>query len=325
LIEALKTVIHLPLNVNEGEGVALSKEYTVGTTYPVFILTDAEGNEINRWIGYTGGSTAFIRTLNTALRDITPIAQRESRFDANPTQKEALFLAGYFSKSGEHVKAIHYYRRGVALGGSKGYDYGYEIFSNTANAVWKEMLPYDSIYPVADHVLASALRKKDNTVKVAQLMTRLARKFDRYDGLGQYLVAAINITSQSPNDGSTHELLKADYALCIENDTLKATDIKKAAMGSGWEEQRDLFYEYSKWCLERKINLAEAEMYARKAINLVYPGMYRARVLGTVAEICEARGNYKEAIWNARQAISEDPDNLLYQNLLKRFQEASGK
>ncbi len=303
----------------------MSKEYSIGTTYPVFILTDAEGKEINRWIGYTGGSTALIRTLNQALQNITPIEQRESRFKAKPTQQEALFLAGYFSKSGEHVKAVEYYRRGFALSGGKGYDYTYEIFSNTANAVWKEMLVYDSIYPAADAALTSNGKRKENAIKVAQLMTRLARKFNEYDGLEEYLLAAINITSGSPSDKNTHELLKADYALCIENDTTEATNIKKATMGPGWGDQRDLFYEYSKWCLEREINLAEAEMYARKTINLVYPGMYRARVLGTVAEICEARGNYKEAIWNARQAISEDPDNLLYQNLLKRFQEKAGE
>jgi len=48
-------------------------------------------------------------------------------------------------------------------------------------------------------------------------------------------------------------------------------------------------------------------------------------VLGTVAEICEARGNLDGAIEAARSAINEDPDNLLYSNLLKRFEDAAGQ
>jgi tetratricopeptide (TPR) repeat protein len=321
LIEALKAVVHLPLNVNEDEGVALAKEYAVGTTYPVFVLTDSAGTEINRWIGYTGGSTVLIRTLNWALQDLTPIVNREARCKSNPSQKEALFLAGYFSKSGKYDKSVGYYRRAIGLGGGKGYDYAYEIFSNAANAVWNEMFPFDSVYPAADAVLTSKMNRKDNIVKVAQLMTRLSRKFDHYNGLEKYYQAAIDI---STGDKATQQLLKADYALCISNDTATATAIKKNTMGPGWENERDKFYEYAQWCLERRIHLDEAEMYARKAINLVYPGMYRARVLGTVAEICEARGDLDGAIEAAQLAINEEPDNLLYQNLLKRFQEAAG-
>ncbi len=293
----------------------------MGTTYPVFVLTDSAGTEINRWIGYTGGSTALIRTLNWALQDLTPIVSRESRFKSNPTKNEALFLAGYFSKSGKYDKSVAYYRRALNLG-SGGYDYAFEIFSNTANAVWNEMFPFDSVYPAADAVLTSNARRKDNIVKVAQLMTRLSRKFNNYRGLEKYIQAAIDI---SAGDNATRQLFKADYALCITNDTAAALSIKKKTMGPAWENNRDLFYEYARWCLERRINLDEAEMYARKTINLVYPGMYRARVLGTVAEICEARGNLDGAIEAVRSAMGEDPDNLLYQNLLKRFEDAAGQ
>jgi len=104
------------LNVNQDEGVALAKEYAVGTTYPVFVLIDSAGTEINRWIGYTGGSPALIRTLKWALQDLTPITDRESRFKTSPTKNEALFLAGYFSKSGKYDKSVAYYRRALDLG-----------------------------------------------------------------------------------------------------------------------------------------------------------------------------------------------------------------
>jgi predicted Zn-dependent protease len=42
--------------------------------------------------------------------------------------------------------------------------------------------------------------------------------------------------------------------------------------------------------------------------------------LNTVAEICFARGKKDEAIEAINRAIDEEPNNLLYQNQLERFQ-----
>ena len=255
------------------------------------------------------------------MQDLSTIDERMARFEATPIYKEGLFLAGYYSKIGEYLRSVDYYRRSVALGRAGSMDYAYQIFYNMANAVWNDMISFDSLFPAADAALRTNSNELGIEFKVAQLITRVARKVSRTGEIARYLQIGIDATGKIGGEQAKQDnaLLKADYTLYIEKDLVKATQIKKASLGSGWENDRDKFYEYAKWCLEREINLEEAEMYARKAINLVYPGKYRARVLGTVADICFARGNKDEAIRVINQAIAEDPDDLLYQNQLKRF------
>lgn len=299
----------------------MSKEFQVGFTYPVFVLTDNEGKVINQWIGYGGGAQEFIRSLKRALQDLSTIDEHIARFNNSPTYNEGLFLAGHFSKIGQYLQAVEYYRKSAGLGKSTYSDYSYEIFNNMANAVWKDMIPFDSLFSVADAVLHSKTAGADKEYKVAQLMTRVARKVGRTDEIAPYLQAGMTAAlgpNENKKDPKYRELL-ADYLLYCEKNLSQATQVKKITLGKGWEDDRDRFYDYSKWCLEREINLEEAEMYARKAINLVYPGMYRARVLNTVADICFARGKTEEAIEIINQAIDEDPDNLLYRNQLKRY------
>jgi tetratricopeptide (TPR) repeat protein len=323
LIEALKAVIHLPLNVSRGEGEGLSEHYKVGTTYPVFILTDKTGGVIKRWTGYTGGASVLISTLNSALSDLVTIDGRLAQYEANPTYKDALYLAGYFSDNGDHLRAVEFYRNAISLGSKTGYDYAFEIFKNLANAAWKDMMPVDDVFPAADAVITSKYRRANNMIKLGQIMTRLTRKLDMIDRAEKYLKAGIEATAEETNakiKESRHNLM-ADYTLYIYKDTAKALQIKKASMIKGWQEERDIFFAFSKWCLERQINLEEAEMYARKTVNMVHPGSNRGRVLNTLAEICDARGNKEEAIRQIKFAIKNDPDSKYYPKQLEKFQE----
>jgi tetratricopeptide (TPR) repeat protein len=290
----------------------------------VFVLTGNRGEVINQWIGYTGGATALIRTMKWAVSDLTTINERVARFEISPVYNNGLFLAGFYSKIGEHLKSVEYYRRSVPLGKSTFSDYAYEIFNNMANAVWKEMIPFDSVFSTADAVLASKKVLPTKIIKTAQLMTRMGKKFNRSDDAAKYLQAGMTaaLGPEENKKDPTYRGLVADYKLYIDKDTVLAIKIKKLTLGQGWEEDRDKFYDYSKWCLEREINLEEAEAYARKAINMVYPGKFRARVYNTVADICFIRGKTEEAIRMINLAIDEDPDNRLYQNQLIKFQDA---
>lgn len=315
--------MHLPLNVGEGEGVELSERYKVGTTYPVFILINSAGEVVNRWTGYTGGAEAFIKTLKRMLADLTTVDERVTAFQNNPNQRDALLIARHYSDIGEHLEAVEYYRRAQNLARGTAYDYSYDIFRNVANAVWKDMIPFEEVFPAAEAVLNAKRKNIQNLIKVGQLMSRLARKKNRTDQIAKYLQAGINATADSQDDKikESHKLLRADYALHVTGDTIQAVGIKKTSLGDGWENERDKFYEFAKWCLERKINLDEAEMYARRTVKLVFPGKYRARALNTVAEICEARGKMDDAVKLMKMAAEEDPDNPFYSNQLKRLQE----
>lgn len=314
--------MHLPLNVNEGEGEALSESYKVGTTYPVFILTNSAGKTIKRWIGYTGGAKVLVNTLENALTDLTTVEERLTRFRTNPSFEDVLFIANYYSGIGENINAVEYYRKSLELGKGSGFDYSYKIFENIANAIWKDELPFDEVIPAADAVLGMEKKNHKNIVDVARLMTRLADKTSKFDKLEKYLKAGIEASSKTNNKQlkSANVDLRADYALYIGKDIQKAIDIKKSGMTPGWQDSRDLYYMFAKWCLIRKINLNEAEIFARKTLTQVQPGRFRARAYNTLAEILEANNKIDQAKEALKNAVSHDPDNEYYQKELERLE-----
>ncbi|MEW5924840.1 MAG: hypothetical protein AB1746_12725 [Candidatus Zixiibacteriota bacterium] len=315
----------MPLNVTTVEGKRLKDEYQVGTTYPVYILTDQKGDIIARWTGYTGGAKAFVNTLNAKLRDLTTVNAREKRFKTTPTFDDAVILARYYTDIYDNLKAIDYFRQAEKLKSIKAYDFSFDIFKNMANAAWVDQMPFDSVLPAADVALSNPTKNLSNTIKVGQMMARLACKLGKNNRIAKYLNTCIDASAGSAQFGEMHELLKADYALQILNDTAKAVSIKKATMGPNWMNERDRFYEFSRWCLEREINLEEAELYARRAVDLVYPGKYRAKVLNTVAEICYARGNKTEAVKMIKLAVEQEPENEFYQTQQEKFSNSLSK
>ncbi len=318
---AMQSVIHFPLNAKEGVGIELSRQYKLGNLFPVFILTNSSGDVIYRWTGYTE-SNRFIISLRKGLSDLTTIDERIARLQASPSFGDAVFLAGYSSDTGEHLNAVEYYRQAGNLATSKRSDFSYEIFENTANAVWKDMIPFDEVLPAADRVLNSKRKGTNYIVKMTRIMARLARKYDKTDRIAKYLQAGIDATANSRKESvrESHMLFLADYALYVNEDTVEAIKIKKTSMGDNWSSDPEKYYGYAKWCLERKIRLEEAEHYAREAGKRAYAGEFRAKVLNTLAEICFVRGDMSEAIRLIEMAIEQNPENDSYREQLERFQ-----
>ncbi|MBN2227725.1 MAG: hypothetical protein JW763_10210 [candidate division Zixibacteria bacterium] len=304
----------------------LSERYQVGYTYPVFILTDSTGEVIKRWTGYTGGAKALIATLDQALSDMIGIDERVARCAQNPSFDDAVFLARYYADAKDHIKAISYFRLADKLNTNSRVGFVYDIFANTANAVWDDLLPFQDALDAADSVINSKQWNTEHMINVGRLMVHLARKKNKTEAVGKYLLAAINAASNSRNahHQESYQLLRADYALHITHDTVEAVTLKKVSLGKGWEENRDKSYDFARWCLERKVNLAEAEQHVRKTVDLVYPGKIRAMVLNTLAEIVFARGDTVRAAKIARLAVDQEPDNEYYQQQLRRFEKGSG-
>ena len=318
-------MVHLPLNIKKGEGIELSKRYKVGSYYPLFVLTNSTGKVISRWTGYTG-SSRFISSLRKALSDLITVEKRVARHQAKSTYKDALFLAQYNSDTGEHLKAVEYYRQARSLSGSAVFDYSFEIFENTSNATWKDIIPFDEVFPAADAVLTSKIKNRNNIIRVARIMSSLAREKGKTNQIATYLQAGIDATanSQDKKTKESHDLFLADRALYISGDTAEAIRIRKASLGRDWEIDPARFYPFARWCFERRINLEEAEMYTRMAVDRASQGKFKAKLLNLLAEICNARGNTEEAVRLTEMAIDQDPDNEQYRRQLKRFQESLG-
>jgi len=316
---AFGRVILLKLSVLQGEGAALAANYRVGDYFPVFILTDSAGHTLSRWTGYTGVDR-FIKSFNQAMSDVMTVDTRIARCKANPTQRDALFLADYFTDTREHLKAREYLRLLQRLYGT-GLDFSYRLFSATAEAVWNDLLPFDSLTAAADTVRAKGQMNMHNLGPMAQIMANVARKTGHTGKLESYLMAGIEATSRRTDEAGIglHRDLLADYALHALGDTTEALSVKKKALGDGWEKNLAKCFQFGEWCFRRNINLADAERYVRMATDKATGDKFRASHLRMLAEICFARGKTQEAIQLADQALALEPSAVWFEKKLREW------
>lgn len=324
--KALARVVHFTVNFKSEQGKKLDGKFQVGIYFPVFYLLTNTGDIINRWTGYTT-APRFIEELNRALNDLTTIDQKVSRFNAQPTVDDAIFLARYYTDIWNYPKANEYFGQARKLRGGDPALYSYDILQNYANAAWQDSIPFDAVLPVADSVLVFQNNNKSTIVKTAQIMVRLARKLNETDKIGKYLKAAIAKTTGSKiqKDIEDNTLLKSEYALYIDKDMAEATRLKKIMMPANWENDPDKFYGYAKWCLERSINLDEAKALALRAVELASPGDFKSQVYNTLASICNAQNNHSDAVRYMQLAIKEDPQDEFYQKQLEEFEKKTGQ
>lgn len=319
--QALQQVVHFPINTKKGEGVELSKTYKVGAWFPLFVLADSDGEVISRWAGYTGAGR-FIRSLSAALRDLRTVKERIGLFEANRTFAGAVELAKYHTDVGDHMEAVKYYRLATKLAGGK-VDYSYQVFENFVNASWKDLIPFDEVLPSADTILNSSSGSKENVVKVALMMSKLARRRQTTERIAKYLRSGISATanSRTAKEVENNYVFRADLLLYDSHDTAGAIGLRKSSYGGKIENDPATFAVFAKWCLDRRINLGEARRYAQVCADRAQPGPFKAQNLNTLAEICFQDGDRPAAISYIELAMAQDPENDTYAKQWDRFQE----
>lgn len=319
VIKAYTQVVHYHCNVKGDEGEKLSDTYSVGFTYPVFLLTNSEGDPISRWIGFSNGQR-LIATLSSKLRDLTTVKERERRLAATPNISDAVNLAGYYADEMDYVKATEAYRTAQKLVSGRS-DYTYQIFYQCANAVWNDSLPFSEVPPAADAALASTNVNQMNKLKVVELLSRLARKFKHTDILGPYLDQAITLcgAADSPMIKERRASFLADRALHVQGDTAQAVQLKKAGYASGWENNPQESFKFARWCLEREIDLPEAEDYCRRAATTVASKKAKAQVYSVLGEILAAQDKYNDAVDALLLSVENDPTHDSYHTQLKEY------
>lgn len=307
------------LDAEKGEGVDLTKEYKV-KGYPTFVMLNQDGQTADRWIGYA--KDYFITTMDGAVKDMTPITEKLTRFETEPKMSDALALARYSSSLNEYADAVKYYGAAQRLNNDQSMDYTFEIFDNTAYGARKDIFTFEDALKSADAVLASDNSTPDDIYGVARTMTSLAVKKDRPDDAAPYLKAGIEALegSDDPGDIRNHARLMADYSLYVSKDKEQAVTYKKQTMPEGWLENPGDLNSFAWWCFENKVNLEEAEKLSRKSVKLAESGRSKAMYLDTLAEICNALGDYQQSVDLMKMAIQENPDSEYYKEQLARFE-----
>jgi tetratricopeptide (TPR) repeat protein len=322
---ALKSVVYLPLDVNSTEGDSLSKLYYVENTFPVFVLADSAADIIYYWQGYSQAGS-FIGSLNAGLAAPITIKTRYKKLESSPSISNVLYLAKFNSDVGENLKAAELYQRAQTMLNSS--DYLYKIFENYADAVWKGKSTFDELVQASDNVLAASPGSVNTVANVGIIIARVARKVGRTNDIAKYLQAGVAITDspKDPRAGQWHSTLLADQTLYVKKDTIGAINIKKQALGPDWEKKPGKIYGFAQWCLERKINLVQAENYAKQAVEQTPDGKQKGQILTTLADIYEARGKLPDAISTIQLAAKQDPHNNWYKTKLDELRaEQSGK
>jgi len=307
------------VNGKKGDGPAKVEEFKV-PGYPTFVVLRADGATLERWIGY-GEAKDFVAKLDGALKDPTSIDEKRVRYAASPTWSDAEKLGAYHESCDEYIVAARYYREAQAKATAGNRDLRFSIFEVVASGCREDQFAIEDVKQAANAALAYEGRTTDEVISIARMTTSVGRKKQDRDIMIPYLELAMQVT-----DGATDEKLvkarrnlRADHALFVTKDAEKAVAFKKESMTPDWMENSDGLNSFAWWCFENRVNLEEADALARKGATLASDGPAKAAVLDTAAEICNARGNCKDAIVLIEQAIQADPNNEYYVKQLNRF------
>jgi tetratricopeptide (TPR) repeat protein len=283
-------------------------------------MLNLDGHVAGRWIGYT--KDYFLKTMEGAVKDMTPIPEKMTRFKKDPNYNDALALARNSNSLNEYKDAVEYLNAAQKFKEDPGLDYTFEIFDNTSDGARKDMFTFEDAVRAADAVLATKISTPDDKYGVARKMTSLAVKKERLDAAAPYLEAGIKALegSEDPGDIKNHARLMAEYSLYVSKDKDKAVSYKKKTMPEGWLDKPGDLNGFAWWCFENKVNLEEAEQLSRKSVKLSEPGKQKAMYLDTLAEICNALDDCHQAVELMKMAIKEAPDKDFYKEQLERFE-----
>lgn len=315
-MKQLEDVILVQIDCEKGEGVKLAKKYSI-KGYPTFILANAEAETYYRWMGYT--KELLFEKMKAGLSDLTTITEKQKRYQEKPDAKTAVVLAEYSGSKAEYKDAIKYYKKAISLDDHN--DYAYEIYSNYSRGMRDKLFTIEELTKAADAALASEKVSDENKFYVLYGMSGYAKEKPGDKKMLAYLgqakeMAEIKLEA-GPDRGAMNIMI--NYALIIENDADKAVEKKLSSMFEGWKDDAGSLNEFSWWCFENKVNLAQAEELSRKGVKLAAAGREKSMIMDTCAEILFLNGKQDEAIAMMERAIKEDPKSEYYPKQLEKF------
>jgi thioredoxin-related protein len=319
-----KNVVFLRAVAGEGEAADIVRMYSI-RDFPAFILADSRGELMDRWNGYSTPEK-FVGDLTAAVENPITVEERLARFQQSPSEIDARKLGELREYEGYFAEAVAFYSRARVLNRDSETNYDLLTLNAMTRGTQTRLYDYDQIRAQADRVLASGDRTPAVTLKVAYTMNKMAALAGDPSYFIPYLKTAVESTAGDP-DAEIQKMrakLMPDYALHIEKDVKKAVELKKqsfAEWDAKWLEKASGLNNFAWWCFENKINLDEAEKFARKGIELAEAGNMKANILDTLAEICNVKGDCGQAVEYIRLAVAEDPENKYVQKQLVRFQE----
>jgi tetratricopeptide (TPR) repeat protein len=301
----------------EGEGVELTERFSI-EGYPTFVVVNAEGETIDRWAGYETPDE-FIATLAQSTADPTTIAEKRARYGEQATLRDAVALGAYHGSLAEFRESARYYEDALRLSDSAG-AYLYDLFEIHAWGHEEEEFGTEELVAIADRTLDSDEITVGQRVEVARAMSRAART-DETLSVAVYIEAGLEASedAEEPDLLDLRRALLIEHALRVTGDKPRALELKRESLPEDWNDDPNQLNGFAWWCFENEMNLEEAEMLARRGVELTDDTHQQAQILDTVAEIVFLRGDRDEAVALIEQAAELDPESDYYREQLTRF------
>ncbi len=310
-------VVLFIVDAEKGEGIQIAKNYRV-SGYPNFILTTAEGEIYDRWLGF-GDPDEFTANLATITENPITISERRKRFREEPNVADAEKIGELEGYGGYYGEAVAWYQRAEDLG-SETYLAPAKL-ELVARGSRTGLYGDEDVMKVARVVLKSDLSSPHQVAECVSLINRGTR--DREDR-GEYIealkLAAKRLKKVKGEEDQRYQAaVMVEYSLHVKAKPMKAYEWKLKSMPADWMENGNQLNSVAWWCFENDIALDEAEEYARKGVELA-EGAERANIMDTLAEICNAKGDCGEALDLIKAALAINPDNEYLQKQLARFE-----
>jgi thiol-disulfide isomerase/thioredoxin len=317
LQKALDGVAFTSIDAEKGEGIELAKKYGV-SSYPTYLVVNSEGELMDRWSGY-GGPDHFLGQLEPALADPTTEAQKQARFDKNPTADDAQKLAEFANGRGEYVHARDLYHRAEELDPSRDLS-GDVLYSGYTQFRKDDAFDADAFVELVGSTL-DAKSDADSWSLALSLTNAVASRAGKPALVAPVVKGAVAARDAGVAfDDAAAKQLEVLSLLHLQDKPEEAAQLKKTTMKEGWMDDANSLNSYAWWCFENRVNLEEAQKLAARGIELAEPGSDKAMILDTAAEICNALGNCGQSVAYIKEAIAQDPDRASYHKQLERFQ-----
>ena len=312
-------VVFLKNDCEKGDGVDLAKKYEI-YFFPTFIVANAKGEVVERWAGYENAAT-WAERVGVGLQDRRTLVEKKTAYDDTPTLALARTLADQVFSKGDFKTAVDYLRQARDLDPTAAGDYTAEILEYMGYGSRDELFSLDEVIAEADRIMASD--RPQDQVNAAGLVIELARGAGQVERAIPYLEKALAASENSTDEDlqQSRTGLLIHHALLVEKNEAKAVELRKSELPEDWQEQPRQLNRFAWWCFENNVNLDEAKALALHAFELTDDDGMRANILDTVAEICNARGDCKDAIAHIKKAIELSPDRAYYKRQLEKFEE----
>lgn len=319
LMADLENYVVVKVDAEKADGVDLAKKHSI-QGYPTFVVTNTEGVTLDRWMGYD--KDHFLEHSMLAQADPTTMDEKMARYEATPTEKDAAKIADYYASTGEYDKAIAHYEAAAKLNPGSERSYDYATWEATLSGARDDLYTAGQVQAAADKALQSDLITDMDAMILATEMNGMAKSTGHPEAATPYLKQVMARTENSEDAGvrQYRQRMMPDYAMLVEKDPAKAVEYKRAGMPEGWTEDPAQLNSFAWWCFENRVNLDEAQKLAEKGAELAPAGADRAMILDTVAEICNARGDCKDAVAWIQKAIENDPNRQYFAKQLERFE-----